>query len=264
MPIPKRVEKRLADGLRKFQPIISRARNKDINEADTVRLVTDILYELFGIDKYTQVTSEYAIRGRYVDLAIINPGEEQPSILIEVKSIGTELNDKHVRQAVDYAANQGVEWVILTNGQIWRFYKIVFSQPIERELVDEVNLLELNHRAKRDLERLYPITPEGIKKNALEGKYRQRRVINRFFVAAVIRSERIVNAIQRELRRIEPEAKVTDEELLELIESEVLKREVVEEDQAKEAERAVRRARNRLLRNRKKKVADRQKEEGDS
>ena len=252
MAIPKKVEKRLADGLRKFQSVIKRAKDKDINEADTVRLVTDVLADLLGWDKYSQVTSEYAIRGRYVDLAITDPNESQPQVLIEVKSIGTELNDRHVRQAVDYAANEGVEWVLLTNGQVWRIYKVTFAQPVEHELVDEIDLLQLSHRAKRDLERLYPITPEGVSKNALEGQYKQRRVLNRFFVAAVIRSEPIVDAVRRELRRIEPEAKISNEELLELIRNEVLKREVVEEDRAKEAERTVKRARSRLLRSRRK------------
>jgi len=254
--LPKKVEKRLADGVKRFQPLLKRAKDRDINEADTVRLVTDILADLFGYDKYSQVTSEYAIRGRYVDLAITDSNDGRPQILIEVKSIGTELNDRHVRQAVDYAANEGVEWVLLTNGHVWRVYKIIFSQPVEHEIVDEIDILGIGHRAKRDLERLYPLTPEGISKNALEGQYRQRRVLNRFFVAAVIRSDPVIDAIRRELRRIEPDVKIGSEELLELIRSEVLKREVVEEDRAKEAERVVKRARNRLLRSRKKKAKE--------
>jgi len=210
-----------------------------------------MLAELFGHDKYSQVTSEYAIRGRYVDLAITDEEDNKPLVLIEVKSIGTELNDKHVRQAVDYAANEGVEWVILTNGHIWRIYKIVFSQPIKHVLIDEINILELNQRSERDIERLYPLTPEGIKKNALEAQYRRKSVINRFSIAAVIRSEPIVNAIRRELRRIEPQAKVSSEELLAIIRDGVLKREVVEEDRAKEAEQVVRKAQKRSLRKKK-------------
>lgn len=246
MTLPKRVEKRLADGIKRFQPLLRRAKDRDVNESDTVLLVTDILAELFGFDKYRQLTSEYAIRGRYVDLAITDG--EKPLVLVEVKSVGTELNDRHVRQAVDYAANEGIEWVLLTNGHVWRVYKIIFAQPVEHELVDELDLLSLNHRSKKDLTRLYPLTPEGLKKNALEGHYRQRRVLNRFFVAAVIRSDPVIDVIRRELRRVESEVKVSSEDLLELIRSEVLKREVVEDDRAREADRIVKRARNRHLR----------------
>jgi predicted type IV restriction endonuclease len=40
--------------------------------------------------------------------------------LVEVKAIGSERKDAHVKQAVDYVANQGVDWVVLTNGATWR------------------------------------------------------------------------------------------------------------------------------------------------
>jgi len=35
-----------------------------------VILATDILADVFGYDKYTEITSEYAIRSTYCDLAI--------------------------------------------------------------------------------------------------------------------------------------------------------------------------------------------------
>jgi predicted type IV restriction endonuclease len=52
-----------------------------------------------------------------------------------VKAIGLELRDQHVKQATDYAANQGCGWVALTNGIVWRAYKVSFTKPIEHELV---------------------------------------------------------------------------------------------------------------------------------
>jgi predicted type IV restriction endonuclease len=65
--------------------------------------------------------------------------------LIEVKAIGLELRDSHVKQAVDYAANQGTDWVALTNGAIWRVYKVAFTKPIKHELVVELDLTALSH-----------------------------------------------------------------------------------------------------------------------
>lgn len=73
--------------------------------------------EVFGYDKYAEITSEYTIKGTYCDLAIKLEGKLQ--MLVEVKAIGLDLKDAHLKQAVDYAANQGVEWVILTNGAVW-------------------------------------------------------------------------------------------------------------------------------------------------
>ncbi len=106
--IPTKVLARITKGLDQFQPIIKSARARDINESNTVTIVTDILSDILGYDKYTEVTSEVAIRGSYCDLAIKVEGNLE--FLIEVKAIGMELKESHTRQAVNYAANQGIEW----------------------------------------------------------------------------------------------------------------------------------------------------------
>src|SRR5699024_5319948 len=122
MAIPNRVAERLSTGLRKYQPILASARSRDVNESDTSMIVTDLLADLFGYDKYSEVTRELCIRGTFCDLATRIDGKFQ--LLIEVKAIGLELKDAHIKQAVDYAANQGIEWVALTNGNIWKVFRV--------------------------------------------------------------------------------------------------------------------------------------------
>ena len=68
--IPKRVQDRLVAGLRKYQPIVRRLRERDISEADTVTVIKDMLSDIFGYDKYNELTSEQQIRGTFCDLAI--------------------------------------------------------------------------------------------------------------------------------------------------------------------------------------------------
>jgi hypothetical protein len=103
---------RISSALKRFQPILDSARARDANESDTVIIVMDLLSEILGYDKYSEITSEHAIRGTFCDLAIKIDGGL--ALLIEVKAIGLELRDQHVKQATDYAANQGCEWVALT------------------------------------------------------------------------------------------------------------------------------------------------------
>jgi hypothetical protein len=102
MAIPNRVADRLAAGLKRFQPILASARSRDVNESDTSMIVTDLLADLFGYDKYHEVTRELCIRGTFCDLATRIEGKFQ--MIIEVKAIGLELKDGHVKQAVDYGA----------------------------------------------------------------------------------------------------------------------------------------------------------------
>jgi len=112
--ITKRVADRVSSSLKAFQAVLEQQRDRDVSEADTVTIVKDILSDVFGYDKYAELTSEHSIRGTYCDLAIKIDGKL--AFLIEVKAIGHELKEGHVKQVVDYAANQGCEWVVLTNG----------------------------------------------------------------------------------------------------------------------------------------------------
>ena len=68
--IPKKVSERFIKKTNKFQKVLKNASDRDVNEADTVTIISDILYEVFGFDKYSEITSEFAIRGTYCDLAV--------------------------------------------------------------------------------------------------------------------------------------------------------------------------------------------------
>ncbi len=196
--VPKRVVDRLVAGLKRFQPILAAARARDVGEADTVTLVTDMLAEVFGYEKYSEITSEHAIRGTYCDLAIKIDNALQN--LLEVKAIGLDLKEAHVKQAVDYAANQGVEWVVLTNAINWRVYKVSFGKPIGQELVIDIDLLTMNPKSEKDLELLYLWCKEGWVKSVLGEFHAQKQALSRFFLGKMLLSEPVLAVIRRELR----------------------------------------------------------------
>ena len=100
-----KIKDRLNKGIRRFQPILAKARAADINESDTVTIIADMLCEVFGYDKYENVTSEYAVKKTFCDLAI-KLGEKTP-LLLECKAAGLDLKDDHMRQATNYAADSG-------------------------------------------------------------------------------------------------------------------------------------------------------------
>lgn len=249
--IPSKVSDRLVTGLKRFQPVLTAARARDVNEADTSRIVTDLLADIFGYDKYTEITGEHAIRGSYCDLAVKIEGKLQ--LLVEVKAIGLDLKDAHVKQAVDYAANQGVEWVALTNGSTWKVFRVVFAKPIDQELVLEVDLLQLNPRTSAHIESLYLLTRESLTKSGLAGYHIQRQATNRFFLGALVLSEPVLEVIRRELKRVSPGVKVQLDEIRTALIEEVLKREVVDGEKATEARKKVQRALSKSLRTRQEK-----------
>jgi len=233
----KKITNRLTSGIKKFQAILTNAKTKDINESDTVIIITDMLFYIFGYDKYSEITSEHAIRGTYCDLAIILKGKLE--ILIEAKAIGLELKDNFVKQAVDYAANQGVDWVVLTNGITWRVYKVTFGKPIDQELVIEFDFLNLSYKKKQDIECLFFLSKEGWTKSAIESYQEQKQALSRFYLGAILLSDPVVNMVKRELKKISPDIKIQPEQIKDAISLEVLKREVVEGEKANEAKKKI-------------------------
>ena len=246
MAIPKKVVERLISGIKRYQPILESARKRDIGETDTVTVIKDMLADVFGYDKYSELTSEHAIRGTYCDLAIKLDGTL--TTLIEVKAVGIDLKESHVKQAVDYAANQGVDWVLLTTGIRWCVYRVQFTKPIKNELVVDIDFLKISYRSTEDLDMLYLWCKEGWQRSALGEFHAQKEALSKFFLGAVVTSLPTLEVIRRELRRISPDIKITTDQIQSVLVNEVLKREVVEGEKADEARKVVNRAANKALR----------------
>ena len=240
--VPVRVADRIAKALKKFQPILTASKTRDDGEADTVMIVTDMLAEIFGYDKYSELTAEHNIRGTFCDLATKIDGTLQA--LIEVKAVGHELKDGHVKQAVDYAANQGVEWVILTNGITWRIYKVTFAKPIDQELVVQLDLCTLDIKVDEHVEALYLLCKEGWVKSVLGDYHTRKQALSRFFIGAMVLSDPVLDVIRKELRRVSPDVKIDVEQIRGVLSGEVLKREVMEGEKADEARKKVARITN--------------------
>jgi predicted type IV restriction endonuclease len=82
--------------------------------------------------------------------------------------VGADLKESYVKQAVDYAANQGVDWVVLTNGTIWQIYK---SGSRNRSLVSSSRLRRLSPDVRVDADDVRRVLEnEVVKRDALEGE----------------------------------------------------------------------------------------------
>jgi hypothetical protein len=226
--------------LKRYQPIVRKLRERDISEADTVTVIKDMFTDIFGFDKYTELTSEQQIRGTFCDLAIQIDGKIK--YLAEIKSAGTKLNEGHLKQAVGYGANEGIEWVILSNAIEWKIYRIKFAQPIERHEVFSFDMGEVSSRSADDLEKLFMLCRESISLNSLNEYHRQSQIFNRFVVAELIQSDAVIGTLRREFRRLFSDVKATDDDLRDLLTKHILKRDTVEGDEPKAAKTLIKKA----------------------
>lgn len=226
----KKTEERIHAGVAKFQKVLAVAKARDLNESDTVAIINDILSDVFGYDKYLEVTSELAVRGTYCDLAI--KCGEKFQYLIECKAIGTELKENHLRQAVGYGTNKGIQWVILTNGADWQIYRIRFEQPIAWDLVNRFDLCSGSVKDERFMESLFLVSKEGVEKCSREEVYEKIQCVNRFVIGAILLTEPIVAAVKRELKKLADGVRIEDAEIATLMAESVLRRDLVEGEEA--------------------------------
>ncbi|MDO6383385.1 type I restriction enzyme HsdR N-terminal domain-containing protein [Leptospira santarosai] len=247
MAIPTKILERISSGLKKFQPILTSAKTRDVNESDTVVIITDLLSEVFGYDKYSEITTEHVIKKTFCDLAIKIDGKVK--LLIEIKAIGLELKDDYIRQAIDYGANSGIEWVILTNGMIWQIYRITFSKPIDKEMVYEINFSNINPKNENHIEPIYYLCKEALGKSLLDEYHSQKQALSKYYIGQMILTETVLDVIKRELKRLTPGVKIENDEIEEVLRSDIIKRDVLEGDKATDAKKKIQKAANTYLRN---------------
>lgn len=244
--VSKRFLSRARPALRRYQKVLAEAQHRDVNESDTSVIVSDFLSDVLGYDKYQEVTTEYAVRSTYCDLAVTCDG--RLCYLIEVKPIGADLRDNHVRQAVDYGAKEGCEWVILTNGAEWHAYRIRFEQPLDYELAFAVNLLAEGAAPADLLPYLSLIAKESSSGKEIDRFWRQKQATSRYVIAQVLLQERSLRSLRRELRKLSPDVRISCDQLAALLRTELLKREALEGEKAIEASKLVRRVAQRQAR----------------
>lgn len=191
---------RVRAGVRRFSKSLADLVNRDANEGDTRLLVTDFLCDVLGYDKYEDLTTEYQVKGEFADYGVRI--DKEMVAFIEVKRVTTKLAPKHLRQVEMYAVNEGVEWVILTNGAVWQAYHLDVSRglPVVMDLALEVHLLGEESPAQK-AGQLFYLTRDSFKRGRIEELWRQKVATSPRALASVVTAPVVVEAIRKELRR---------------------------------------------------------------
>ena len=189
---------RLRAAIRRFNRPLTDMVERDANEGDTRLLVTDFLCDALGYDKYEDLTTEYQVRGEFADYGIRI--DKQIVAFLEVKRVTTKLGTKHLRQVEMYAVNEGVEWVILTNGTEWQVYHLTGGLPVVIDLVMSVNLID-STSANQKVDQLFYLTRESLRRRQIDELWLARRATSPKSLATALLSEPVLTALRRELRR---------------------------------------------------------------
>ncbi len=183
--------------LRKLLPHLIKAREDNLNEADTLQRITKVFEEVLGYDPLIEITRESQVKEKYVDVAI--KLDATIRLLVEAKSAATVLRDRHIEQAQHYAAQANIPWVLLTNGLVWNLYHLSFEEGIEYVRVFAVNLAEDN--IDKAAECLSLLHRQSIKKGELEEYWEHRAALTPDSIGQALFTEEALRFIRREIRR---------------------------------------------------------------
>lgn len=134
--------KALISCIEKLRVNLERHKRDDLKEYPTRTIFVDPLLGALGWDVRDpdEVELEYpTIDGKSVDYALkIN---RKPVLFVEAKPLKDPLTDvKSITQVVGYAANDGVEWCVLTNGVKYKVYRSTEKAEAPDKLLYEVSI----------------------------------------------------------------------------------------------------------------------------
>ena len=115
----------------------------ELDESGTRLLINHFLTDMLGYETLSEVKTEYMIKGTYADYVIQIGGKRH--FLVEVKALSLNLSANHLRQSINYGANEGIDFVLLTTGRVFELYKVLFEKPISHELIFSLDLSELSN-----------------------------------------------------------------------------------------------------------------------
>lgn len=229
---------RIKGGLRRMTNIVERGIRDEYKEADTRKIVSDVLTEYLGWDKFENVTAEQMIGSRYADYVVKT--SEEDVFVVEVKQIGLKLKETHLNQARQYATDEGIDWIILTNGDEWQVYRTTIVGKIPKtQHVFTVRLSGKDMKPAEKTELLYLLSEEANRKKEIECYYDRRVALSASNLGDHILKEDVLNKIRLSLKA-ETGQKLTNAEIAEALVTRLFDRERVTDDHQKAVRKAQR------------------------
>ena len=190
--------KNLTKNLREYRRQYLTKDLKSLDESATRILVNHLLSRVLGYEELVDIQTEYEIKGAYADYII--QLKRNKCFVVEVKSASINLNEGHIRQTVGYAANEGIDWAVLTNGRQIELYRIVFAKPINVVKLFSFNLDDVKQIPAAARQLIY-LTKHSILKKELEIYWKRTTALSPESIARELYSEEVAKLLRRCLKK---------------------------------------------------------------
>jgi len=233
-----KAKERIKKGLRRMNGVVERAIRDDWKEADTRKIVTDVLVQLLGWNEYANITCEQMIGSRYADFVIRKEGEQ--IAVIEVKQVGLKLKDTHLNQARLYAIDEGIDWIVLTNGDHWKVYRMELEGkvPVSKHVFD-VTISDSDMKPAEKAELLYLMSEEAHRKHEINDYYQRKVALSGPNLADHILGDDVINKLRNSIRSTTGQ-RLSNSEIANALVSRLFRPDAVTEDHQKAIKKMIR------------------------
>ena len=168
-----------------------------VDESATRIMTNSFLTEMLGYQELVEIKTEFRIRQEYADYVI--QLKRKKHFVVEVKSIDIDLNEKHLRQSLSYAANEGIDWILLLNGREIQLYRVNFGKPVTTTLIYKLDLMDADD-FKKAPQLLWYLTKKAVEHGELEVFWKKTNALHPVNLAKLIYSEEIVKRLRNDLK----------------------------------------------------------------
>lgn len=182
----------------------------ELDESGTRLMINSFLSDVLGYRPLVEIKTEYMIKGTYADYVI--QIDKVRHFLVEVKALSFDLSEKHLRQTINYGANEGIEYALLTNGKSFEFYKIIFDKPISSRLIFSVDLNDAS-AIKGSAEYLQHLHKDSVLKNQFRPLWNKCEATDPYNIAGILCSDQMLSQIKKLIKQKYNE-KCTDDVVL--------------------------------------------------
>lgn len=207
-------KKKFVKNIQEYTETYLGKKNLELDESSTRLMINYLLSKILGYIELVDIKTEFRISEKYADYVI--QIKRKKHFIIEVKAISLDLSDKHFRQALEYAANEGVEYIILTNGRQLNVYRVLFRKPILSKKILSVDFIKQN--PEEVAESLIYISKENVLDGELKNYWKKFEVLEPEKLCKILYKKKIISLITKELKQ-QNDIKFTNLDILDSIHS---------------------------------------------
>jgi len=187
----------LKNNLKVYKKRYLREEYATLDESATRIMINSFLSDILGYVPLDEIKTEYRIKSEYADYVI--QLKRKKHFVVEVKSIELDLNEKHLRQSLSYAANEGIDWILLMNGRQVQLYRVNFGKPISTTLIYKLDFMDPDD-FKKATDLIWYLTKKAVDNGELESFWKRTNALDLPNLAKLLYSEEIVRRLRNDLK----------------------------------------------------------------